>query len=151
MNRRKVWFFIFLIVTLITIVLLVSGSSLLTLALDNDDSVPLGTFITWAGMMSLPLTVYCGILQFRKPTKRINKLLAGTLKILIVLAFFWLPLSYILAGNLSFSFTQKEAFQGGQMAMKWFWRLSYGIGIGTVVTVVVYWISLLFVKKETVT
>jgi hypothetical protein len=39
------------------------------------------------------------------------------------------PVSYLLAGNLSFSFSEKATFQGGQAAMRWFWRYSYGLAV----------------------
>ncbi|MBO3118102.1 hypothetical protein J4050_15220, partial [Winogradskyella sp. DF17] len=114
------------------------------------NSIPLGTFITWAGMIALPLSVYWGIKELRKPSEKLNRILSGFIKIIIILGILWVPISYLLAGNLSFSFSEKETFQGGQDAMKWFWRLSYGIGIGSILTIIVYWISLIFKKNKTV-
>jgi heme/copper-type cytochrome/quinol oxidase subunit 4 len=150
MNRRKIWFFSSLIVTFSTIIFLVTGSSLLMIALDDANSIPLGTFITWAGMIALPLSIYWGIKELRKPSEKLNRILCGFIKIIIILGILWVPISYLLAGNLSFSFSEKETFQGGQDAMKWFWRLSYGIGIGSILTIIVYWISLIFKKNKTV-
>ena len=117
------------------------------MALDDKQTIPFGNLITWAGMISLPLTIYWGIKELRKPTTKLNKILAGFLKVVIILGILWVPISYLLAGNLSFSFSEKESFQGGQLAMRWFWRLSYGIGIGAILTIAVYWISLLFKKN----
>lgn len=149
MTKRKIGFFSSLIVTLCTIVLLVTGSSILTITVNTANSIPLGTFITWAGMISLPLTIYFGIQEFRKPTEKITLILARILITLIILAILWVPISYLLAGNLSFSFSENESFQGGQTAMKWFWILSYGIGTGVILTLLIYWISLLFKKNKT--
>ena len=101
-------------------------------------------------MISLPLTIYWGTKDLRKPSGKLNRFLSGLLKIIIILGILWVPISYFLAGNLSFTFSEKETFQGGQEAMKWFWRLSYGIGIGAVLTITTYWISLLFIKDKTV-
>ena len=147
MNRRKIYFFSALILTSGVIFLLITGSSLLTIALDNKQTIPLGTYITWTGMISLPLTVYWGIKELRKPSRKLNRILSEFLKIIIILGILWVPISYLLAGNLSFSFSEKESFQGGQIAMRWFWYLSYGIGLGTVTILFTYWISLLF-KRE---
>ncbi|MBT8260717.1 MAG: hypothetical protein KJN82_05340 [Bacteroidia bacterium] len=147
MNRRKKYFYYAMIVTITSITLLVAGSSLLTIPLDNKKTIPLGTLITWAGMISLPLTIYWGIKELRKPTIRLNKILAVCLKIIIILGILWVPISFLLAGNLSFSFSGKELFQGGQVAMRLFWYLSYGIGIGSILILSMYWISLLFKKK----
>lgn len=150
MNREKIYFYCALILTSVTIILLVTGSSLLAMALDKNKSIPLGTLITWAGMISLPSTIYWGIKEMRKPTRKLNKILSGFLKIIIALGILWVPISYLLAGNLSFLFSEKETFQGGQTAMRWFWSLSYGIGIGAILTIIVYWISILFRKNKTV-
>lgn len=146
MNKRKTLFYSSLILTLSVIILLVTGSPLLTIALDNDSTMPSGTLITWIGMISLPLTIYWGIKDLRKPSNKLNRFLSGCLKFIIALGILWAPVSYLLAANLSFSFSEKETFQGGQDAMRWFWRLSYGIGIGAILTISVYWISLLFKK-----
>lgn len=150
MNKRQIWLFSSLIVTFSTIILLVTGSSLLTIALDDANSVPLGTFITWAGMIALPLSIYWGIKELRKPSKKLNRILSGFLKIIITVGILWVPISYLLAGNLSFTFSEKVTFQGGQIAMKWFWRLCYGIVIGSIITITTYWISLLFKKNKTI-
>ncbi|MGC6431052.1 MAG: hypothetical protein ACON5F_08410 [Jejuia sp.] len=147
MNKRKLYFYISLILTISVIVLLFTGSPLLTMALDDDNSIPLGTFITWVGMISFPLTMYWGIAALRNPANTLQNILSGILKLLITLGILWVPISYLLAGNLSFSFTEKETFQGGQAAMCWFWRLSYGIGIGGLLILLIYWVSLLFRKR----
>ena len=144
MKRGRIWFYSSLMVTLFTILLLVTGSSLLTMAIDKSDTIPLGTFITWAGMISLPLSIYWGIEELRSPKGAFSSVLSKSLKVILLLAILWVPISYLLAGNLSFSFSEKETFQGGQIAMRWFWRISYGIGLGAVLILTLYWISLLF-------
>lgn len=149
MNRRKIYFFTSLSVTFFTIFLLITGSSVLTIGLGPSNSVPLGNFITWAGMISLPFTIYWGVRNLRHPNGIFNSFLARLLKIILILAILWAPISYLLAGNLNFSFSEKETFQGSQTAMKWFWGLSYGIGIGAISTVLIYWTSLLFKKVIT--
>jgi hypothetical protein len=140
-----------MILTVSVIILLVTGSSLLNTALKSEKTIlPFGTLITWTGMISFPLTIYWGIKELRKPSSNLNRILSGLLKIIIVLGILWVPISYLLAGNLSFSFSEKETFQGGQDAMRWFWRLSYGIGIGAILILFTYWISLIFKKDKTI-
>lgn len=147
MKKRKIYFFGALILTLCTTVLLVTGSPVLSIALVNDPSIPFGTLITWSGMISLPLTIYWGIEEMRIPTGKLNKILSGFLKLMIISGILWVPISFLLAGNLSFTFSEKEIFQGGQLAMRWFWRFSYGIVIGTILTLIIFWLSILFNKK----
>ena len=148
MNNRKLYFLVALLVTIVVLTLLMTGSSLLNVNLVNYSSIPLGTFITWAGMMSLPLSVYWGIRRLRKPDSSLTRLLSFLLKIIIAMGILWVPISYLLAGNLSFSFSETHTFQGGQTAMRWFWGLSYSIGGGTILVPIIYWISLLFKKNE---
>lgn len=148
MNNRIFYFFAAFSITVIVVVLLVMGSSILNMNLNKQNSIPLGTFITWAGMISLPLSVYWGINKLRIPQTSFERLLSIGIKVIILLGILWVPISYLLAGNLSFSFSERETFQGGQSAMRWFWRLSYGIGLGTIVILFIYWISLLFKKGK---
>ncbi|GAB1309659.1 hypothetical protein KH5_23420 [Urechidicola sp. KH5] len=118
------------------------------MALDKDATIPLGTFISCAGIIALPQTVYWGVYGLRTPKNKLHKLLSILLKTCIVLGILWMPISYFLAGNISFTFIEKITFQGGQSAMRWFWRLNYGIAIGSIATLLVYWISLLFKPKN---
>lgn len=148
MNKRKTYFHIALILTASALILLISGSSVLTMALEIDKSIPLGTLITWTGLISLPLMIYWGIKELRNPSTKLNRILSVILKFIIILGILWVPISYLLAGNLSFTFSEKETFQGGQVAMRWFWRFSYGIGIGSISIIFTYWISLLLKKDK---
>ncbi|TBN01860.1 hypothetical protein EYD45_12585 [Hyunsoonleella flava] len=148
MNKRVFWFYGALLVSIIVLVLLFTRSSVLTIALDKNSTIPLGTFITWAGIISLPLALYWGIYNLRKPSLRFHKFLALLLKVVLVISLLWVPISYGLAGNLSFTFSETTTFQGGQLAMRIFWILSYGIAIGTISIVLLYWISLVFKKNQ---
>jgi hypothetical protein len=147
MNKQKIRFYFSLTAVLITIFLLVTGSPILSKPLYNSSTIPFGTIITWVGIIALPLSTYWGNNNFRNPNTTFNKYLGNFLKVIILLAFLWVPISYLLAGNLSFSFTEKETFQGGQLAMKWFWRITYGIAISPIVLIIIYWLSLLLKKR----
>ncbi|MDX1315189.1 MAG: hypothetical protein R3356_06780, partial [Eudoraea sp.] len=69
------------------------------------------------------------------------------LKILIILAVFWIPISYLLAGNLSNTFTEKAEFQGGQLAMKIFWFNSYFTVAAPIVLSLFFGVYSLFRKR----
>lgn len=148
MKKSKLFCFIALTITFVVILLLVTGAPVLLIALNDANTIPLGTFITWAGMIALPLSMYWGIKELRKPSNKPNRILSILLKIIIALAFLWVPISYGLAGNFSFTFTEKATFQGGQIAMKWFWYLCYGIGIGSVVIPLRYWFLVVIAKLK---
>ncbi|WP_250436618.1 hypothetical protein [Hanstruepera flava] len=85
MTKPNIYFYSCLILTLTVATLLATGSSLLTVSIDNNEVIPLGTIITWIGMIALPLTVYWGIKEMRKPSLTVHHILAGLLKIIILL------------------------------------------------------------------
>ena len=128
-------------VSSLVIYLLITGSPILTISLAENANIPLGTFITWAGMISLPLTVYWGIHPLRHPKSTWHIALSIGLKVILALGILWVPIAYGLAGNISFTFSESETFQGSQLAMQWFWYLSYGIGIGALLVLVLHWVS----------
>lgn len=148
MNKKNFWFIFFLTIAIISILLLLTGAPLLTMTIDPANALPLGNLITWAGLISLPAAIYRGVDELRAPAHDFHKLLSVLLRIVILTAICWAPLAYLLSGNLTFSFSDKNTLQGGQTAFKWFWRLSYGIGIGALSIPVVYWLSKLFASKK---
>lgn len=75
-----------------------------------------------------------------------NKILASLLKGILSLSILWAPISYLLAGNFSFTFSGTEDLQGGQEAMKIFWVFSYSIVIGTLLIFVLYWLKTIMNK-----
>lgn len=129
MKNRKIWLFASLIIALISSFLLISGNALLTKSIWNNVYFPFGTLTTWLGFIGLSFSVYCGIKELRKPTNFFTKLLSYQLKVALVLSFLWIFISYVLAGNFSFTFTETNTFQGGQLAMKIFWILCYTLVI----------------------
>ena len=139
MIQSKFYFFASLTIFIIVATLLITGSFVLTEPLYNGSTIPMGTPLTWVGIMSLPLAIYFGIEQFRNPTKN-YRFLSPPLKFSLATAVLWVPVSYLLAGNLSFSFSEKEVFQGGQLAMKLFWGYTYGTVILPLILLIIHWI-----------
>ena len=120
------------------IVLLATGSSFLTVALWEEPYIPWGTFITWSGIIALPASIYFGISRIQVPETKIERLTASILKGLITMAILWIPICYLLSGNLSFSFGEKEGFQGGQEAMQVFWYFNYFMAAAPLVLLILY-------------
>ena len=139
MNKQKIVLLTSLVIFILALTLLFTGSSFLEYALITEPYLPVGTISTWLGMIALPSSIYWGSKEMRQPSSKINKVLSRLLKILLVLAVFWAPISALLAGNLAYNFSEVEPFQGGQSAMRWFWRYSYGLPIGAIVLLLIYW------------
>lgn len=140
MKQRKIWLIISIIVTLISFYLLVTGSSLLTVLLIDELQLPLGTITTWLGFIGLSSSVYLGVKNLRSPRNWMEKLLSQQLKAALTTSILWILISYLLAGNLTFTFSESRTFQGGQTAMKIFWILNYAIVIIPILTLFSYFI-----------
>ena len=139
MPKSQPYFFPCLTIIIIVITLLISGSSILTVPIYEGSSIPMGTPITWMGLIALHLTIYFGAKKFRDHNVT-YKLLNQLLKFSVGFAVLWVPISYLLSGNLSFSFSGTvTGFQGGQLAMKLFWGYTYGIAILPMILLIIHW------------
>lgn len=138
MNRRKALFWVSLTVFAFAGFCLFTGSSLLEIPLYPGSRIPLGTPITWAGFMALPLVMLTGFARLYTPANRPDRCFAGILRFLLFLAILWLPICYFLAGNASFSFAETDTFQGGQTAMQIFWAFNLALALAPVLFSIVY-------------
>ncbi len=129
MKKNTLGLFLSLSIFVLSVYLLVTSSPALEYPLGNNDTIPLGNFITWAGLIALPMSLYWGIGKLRRPQGSTYRTLSAGLKFLILLSLLWLPVSYGLSGNMNFNFGGTTSFQGGQTAMTLFWGLSLGIPV----------------------
>ncbi len=136
-------------VLMISAVLMIAGSSILTVAIFENPYLPLGNIIAWAGIMALPTTIYFGINNLHKPTNYFERLIKYLLLSSIILAVFWAPVSYWLSGNFAFNFTYQPGFRGNHLASKIFWSFSYFI-VATPVVVLIFYglIKMITVKNR---
>ncbi len=147
MKKRTLGLLVSVIIFGLSLYLLVTGSSVLLISLSDSSNIPLGTFITWLGMIALPFIFYFSIRRFRLPQTRTEKVFSQILKLFIALAVLWVPISYLLAGNISNTFTEKAEFQGGQLAMKIFWFNCYFTVAAPIFLAFVFGIYSIFRKK----
>lgn len=148
MKNRKIWFVASLLILIAASYLLITGSPLLVRPIVSGSKIPMGTFITGLGFLSLPSAIYLGTKRFHPPVTSMHQNFALLFKILIVLALLWIPVSYLLAGNLSFTFSEKATFQGGQTAMKIFWYNSGGLVVLPIILWMVYGVFSVFKKRK---
>ena len=127
MTRRRIYYLVITgIVFMVSLGLLISGSSLLNLLLLKDPPFPLGTLSTWAGLIALPCIIFFSIKVFHPPRSNYAGTYKLGLKIIILLNISWGLLSYILAGNWTFNFSNASpGFQGSIQASLIFIRYTY--------------------------
>ena len=140
MKKRFISLTITIIILTISMYLLGTGSELLIQPFIENPFVPFGSLITWFGLISMQFIILIGIENIRNSNTSIYKTLRLINKLFIILAILWIPICYILAGNFSNTFANKETFQGGQLAMKWFWRYTYSLGIVPILILLIHWI-----------
>ncbi|NBC07153.1 MAG: hypothetical protein GVY26_08165 [Bacteroidetes bacterium] len=106
--------------------LLLTGSPVLTAAIDPAGKFPAGTLLVWLGFVLLPLAVY--LIVFSGPSAqdpRLNVFRMGLL-IAFALSLLWGFAAYGLAGNWQYNFSgQAEQFVGSSQAGEYFWYLNY--------------------------
>ncbi len=107
--------------------LLLTGSSLLTVALSERLGLPWGTPITWLGMVALVFALWFGSAALRAPRTHADRNYRRAWAVLLAMAVLWPFVSYALAGNWSYSFGQREGFQGSSAAADWFFRYSFSV------------------------
>ena len=148
MKSSRLFMAIALGLLLVSIGLLATGSSLLTVALSKEPYIPMGNLITWAGIIALPASLYFGIDKLRIPQSSTDRYASFILKTLLVLAILWAPVCYLLSGNFSFSFGNRETFQGGQAAMRLFWYFNYFMAGSPLVLLILYKIISYFRRRK---
>ncbi len=127
MTRRKTVLVASLIVVIAASVALVTGASILTRPTFGSAQIPAGTWITWIGFIALHMAILTGSRRLYTPESNTDRNFSYVIKAFLILAILWVPICYLLAGNMSFSFSEKVQFQGGQTAMKIFWYFNYAL------------------------
>lgn len=128
----------------VSAVLLATGSEILVKSFFNF-SVPLGTFITWIGMIAFNLLLFIVYRKIKHPVSR-TTFYRVFMKIFLLFAFIWGFVSFGLAGNWSFTFGPSETFQGSNEAATFFWYYSYAVILSPIILLLIVSIHILFSK-----
>lgn len=123
MNLNRIGLLVSLVVFCSATYLLVTGSHLLNYLLSASLGLPLGTLITWLGLLSLPGMLYFAFPSLRTPKGRTQQFLRSAWRISLLLALAWPFISFYLASNWSFSFRLQDSFRGSDRASYYFWCL----------------------------
>lgn len=130
--------FSFLAIFLVCVYFLMSDVPFLDTPVSKGGSIPWRNIITWIGFISLPTSIYFGFQSLRKSYTKFQKILNSILIIDLFIAFLWLPIAFLLAGNWTNSFSETTAFQGGQLAMQIFWGLNVVLLVLPIVIFIIF-------------
>lgn len=139
MSVRTLLFTIALANLLVSLYLLISGSSLLELPLGKDGGFPLGTLITWLGLIALPAAIYTGLGALHRSGNKATGWYRKIIKALIFLAASWGFACYYLAGNWAFNFSgSAPSFRGSAKAAPYFWYYTTLVALLPLLFLLVY-------------
>ena len=124
--------------------MLISGTPLLTEEIIEGTGLPWGNMITWIALLSLPCTQYFGIEKIRYPQSATLRAFNISLRVMIAFSFLWGVVSYLLAGNWSFTFRLTDAFRGSTEASYYFWGYTMMLVMLPLLLIIIYGIHLLF-------
>lgn len=109
------------LVVVICAYFLISGDPILVQPIFSNFDLPWGNYITWIGFIALPFSLLFGFESLRKPSNPSSRVLNKLLRLNILLALLWIPISYLLSGNLKNIFKDTGSFQGSLLASEIFW------------------------------
>ena len=115
--RRKSLVFLALGVFACSAWLLATGSPWLLVEVTWAPGLPLGTLVAWAGIVALPVASLLGFHRYLDRDSRLSRASRYSVLCLLVLSAAWGLVSYGLAGNWAFNFSnQSESFRGSVAA-----------------------------------
>ncbi len=149
MKKPQVIFSLLFLIVIVALYLLTTGSSILLEPIDLGlTRFPAGTLITWLGLIALPSCIYFGARRMREPESKFDQFVSKSLRGILIMALLWVPISYLLAGNLSFSFSGNLQYQGGPTASRIFFVFTYGIVLSSLAITVL--LSILSLSRRAV-
>jgi hypothetical protein len=129
--------------------LLATASPLLLVESARFPGLPMGSLITWAGIASLPIALFLGFDQVLRQRSRLARVFRSVMTGLLLLSAGWGFVSYGLAGNWAFNFSnQTDSFQGSEAAGKFFWAYSISIVTMTLLVSAVLCAFVLFSNRK---
>jgi len=129
-------------------ILLLEGLPILTEPIIEGLGLPFGTLIAWVGISMFPFSILIGIRIIRKPTSQVYRFYKRAFFVFTTLGVAWGGISYLLAGNWNYTFSNAESFGGSERAFNIFLiYTSFVISI-TLLTFVILGIHHLIINQK---
>ena len=125
------------IIFMACLLLIVTGSPILSKPVQQDSAFPIGTIISWAGLVALVNTTYLVFNKISHSYQSNFKLLRFAFRSLLILASTWGLAGFLFAGNWAFTFQNQDEFRGSIEASQYF--------LGYTATIVLFPVFLLLV------
>lgn len=124
------------------LILIVTGSPVLTMPVIKGSAFPFGTLISWIGLIALTNSIYSGFNKINSSDSSDSsdhRLFRFTFRSFIILAALWGFIGFLLAGNWAFTFQNHEEFRGSIEASKYFWVFTAALVSIPILLILIFW------------
>ena len=128
--------------------MLLEGLPILEEPVIEGYGLPFGTLIAWVGITMFPLSILMGIRFIRKPTSEVYRFYKRVLFVFTLLGVAWGGITYLLAGNWTYTFSNDETFRGSERAFDLFLIYTALVISITLLTLVIFGIHHLIINQK---
>ncbi|WP_163714370.1 hypothetical protein [Mangrovibacterium lignilyticum] len=123
------------------LLLVATGSPILGNPVLKDSTFPIGTIISWAGLIALLNTTYLVFNKNGYSHQSSFRLLRLAFQSMLILASAWGLIGFLLAGNWAFTFQNQDEFRGSIEASQYFVAYTVAIVLVPVFLLLVAWFT----------
>ncbi len=128
--------------------MLLEGLPFLTEPVTEGYGLPFGTLIAWVGITMFPLSILMGIRFIRNPTSEVYHFYKRVFFVFTLLGVAWGGISYLLAGNWTYTFSNDETFRGSERAFNIFLIYTAVLISMTLLTFLIFGIHHLIINQK---
>jgi hypothetical protein len=129
-------------------ILMLEGLPLLTEPLFKGSELLFGTLVAWVGIIMLPFSILIGIRIIRKPISIVYRFYHRVFLLLSLLSMTWGLVSYLLAGNWVYTFSNSSGFKGSEQAFTVFLYFTAILISLTLLFLIIFGIHHLIIKNK---
>ncbi len=129
-------------------ILLLEGLPILMEPVIEGIGLPFGTLIAWVGISMFPCSILIGVRLIRKPTTQVYSFYKRVFFVFTLLGVAWGGISYLLAGNWTYTFSNDEGFRGSERAFNIFLIYTFFVISITLLTFVIFGIHHLIINQK---
>jgi hypothetical protein len=138
--KAKAQIYISAIILVSCLFLIITGSPILNKPFIKDSTFPLGTVISWVGIIALTLVIYFIINKIYSSYSSNYKILRFIFKSIIILALLWGFIGFLLANNWAFIFQNHDKFRGSADASRYFWIYTATLVLLPILLILILWL-----------
>ena len=129
-------------------ILLLEGLPILKEQVIEGIGLPFGTLIAWVGITMVPFSIIIGIRLIRKPTSQVYRFYKWVFFVFTLLGVAWGGITYLLAGNWTYTFSNEEGFRGSEQAFLIFLIYTAFVISITLLTFVIFGLHHLIINQK---